>query len=168
MMRRILSAGALALASLLFLVILAPSLARAQTPQTVNLTVTEFMITPMNFTVTAGQPVHFTVTNTGKFPHSITFAQGTKFVTLFKTPIASGTSGTDDFIFPAAGTWQMYCPVGQHAEAGMTGSVQVLSAGTPGMPTTGMPTEVWAPLFALFALALMSTGLLLRQRLRAR
>jgi uncharacterized cupredoxin-like copper-binding protein len=166
-MRRILSAGALALAGLL-LVTLAPSLARAQTPQTVNLTVTEFMITPMNFTATAGQPVHFTVTNTGKFPHSITFAKGTKFVTLFKTPIPSGASGTDDFIFPEAGTWQMYCPVGQHAEAGMTGSVQVLTAGTPGMPTTGMPTEVWMPLLALFALALTGAGLLLRQRLLPR
>lgn len=166
-MRRTLSFGALALASL-FLVILAPSLARAQTPQTVNLTLTEFMITPMNFTVAAGQPVHFAVTNTGKFPHSVTFAKGTKFITLFKTPIPSGGSGTDDFIFPEAGTWQMYCPVGQHAEAGMTGAVLVLAGGAPGMPTTGMPTEVWMPLLALFALALLSTGLLVRQRLRPR
>jgi len=166
-MRRILSAGALALAGLL-LVTLAPSLVRAQTPQTVNLSLTEFMITPMNFTVTAGQPVHFTVTNTGKFPHSVTFTRGTTFVTLFKTPIPAGASGTDDFVFPEAGTWQMYCPVAQHAEAGMTGAVLVLAAGAPGMPTTGMPAEVWMPLLALFALALMGTGLLLRQRLLSR
>jgi len=166
-MKKILSAGALALAGLLLLT-LAPSLVRAQTPQTVNLTLTEFMITPMNFTVTAGQPVHFAVTNTGKFPHSVTFAKGTKFVTLFKTPIPSGGSGTDDFIFPEAGTWQMYCPVGQHAEAGMTGSVLVVAGGAPGMPSTGMPSEVWMPLLALFALALAGAGLLLRQRLLAR
>jgi hypothetical protein len=36
------------------------------------------------------------------------------------------------------------------------------------MPTTGMPTEVWMPLLALFALALLSTGLLIHQRLQAR
>ena len=154
--------------SALLLALLGTAGAQAQTPQVVNLSVTEFMITPNTFTVTQNQPVHFVVTNTGKFPHSITFAYETKFITLFKTPIKAGESGEADFTFSEAGTWQMYCPVGQHAEAGMTGVVQVTSTSAPGMPTTGAADSTGIAGLGLLALGLVGTGVLLRRRRPAR
>jgi uncharacterized cupredoxin-like copper-binding protein len=166
-MKRLTIFGMLALAALLAAFGFS-SRAAAQTPQQVNLTLSEFMISPMSFTAQAGQVVHFNVTNAGKFPHSVSFVYEGKFSTLFKTPIPAGQTGSADFVFPEAGAWQMYCPVGQHAENGMTGQVTILTAaGAPGMPSTGAPGGTGFALPAGLALALMGVGLFVRRRLQA-
>ena len=166
-MKRLTIFGVLALAALLAAFGFSGR-AAAQTPQQVNLTLSEFMINPMTFTAQAGQVVHFNVTNAGKFPHSVTFVYDGKFTTLFKAPIAAGQTGSADFVFSEAGTWQMFCPVGQHAENGMTGQVTVLTAaGAPGMPSTGAPagSEFAAPV--ALALALIGVGFFVRRRMQA-
>jgi uncharacterized cupredoxin-like copper-binding protein len=167
LMKRYLTLGILALAALAA-AILAPAFAAAQTEQTINLTLSEFMIMPGSFTVPLGQPVHFVVTNTGKFPHSVTFSKGGKFITLFGANLAPGTSGEADFTFTEAGTWTMYCPVDSHAERGMTGQVTVLAAGAPGMPTTGQADPGPLPWLLLLGLVLVNGGLLLRRRFASR
>ena len=88
-MKRLTIFGVLALAALLAAFGFSGR-AAAQTPQQVNLTLSEFMINPMTFTAQAGQVVHFNVTNAGKFPHSVTFVYDGKFTTLFKAPIPGG------------------------------------------------------------------------------
>lgn len=152
----------------LLVALVAPGLAQAQTaPQDVAITLNEFSITPNTLTVMQGQPVHFTVTNIGKFPHSVSFTKDGQFLTVFAAPIAAGKSGSADFIFEQAGTWTMYCPVSTHAEHGMTGQVTVLAAGAePGMPTTGAVGSLSASLLLVAALALgvFATGVMLRRR----
>src|SRR5690349_1519397 len=161
-MKHTLALGLLACAALAF-ALAGPGPVAAQA-QTMNVTVSEFTITPDTFTVTVGQPVHFVVTNTGKFPHSLTFAKGAKFITLFAANIAAGQTGMADFTFPEAGTWTMYCPVDSHAERGMTGQVTVLAAGAPGMPTTGRPAPNPAAWLGLLSLALLTAGVLVQRR----
>jgi plastocyanin len=151
--------------ALLVAIVVAPGLTRAQSaPQEVSITLTEFTITPNNFTAAVGQPVRFTVNNTGKFPHSISFTKDGKFLTVFAQPIKAGASGVADFTFPSAGTWQMYCPVSSHAEQGMTGTVLVLTAGAPGMPSTGQPDGNLVAPAGVLAAGLVAVGLFVRRR----
>jgi len=166
------SAFGLLLAAALLAVVLAPGLVRAQaTPQDISVTLTEFTITPNSFTVMQGQPVRFSVTNTGKFPHSISFTKDGKFLTVFAKPINGGTTGVAEFTFEEAGTWQMYCPVANHAEQGMTGQVVVMAAGVagaPGMPSTGQPGAGLLIVVGLFGLALAAAGVIGRRLAAAR
>ncbi len=162
-MKRYSMVGFLICAALL--VLLVPGRAGAQAaPQEMTLNVSEFAITPDTFTATAGQPIHFTVNNTGKFPHSVSFVKDGTFLTVFAAPIAAGKSGVADFTFEEAGMWEMYCPVSNHAERGMTGMVTVLSNGAPGMPTTGQPDTSTMWLAGGLGLLLLAGGLFARRQ----
>lgn len=164
-MKRSTTFGLLVCAALLALLV-APGLSRAQAAsQQISLTVSEFQISPNTITVTQGQPVHFTVNNTGKFPHSISFEKNGKFLTVFAKPIAAGQTGEADFTFEESGNWVMFCPVATHAENGMTGQALVLAAGsTPGMPSTGQPEDQITLFAAIAALALLAGGFVVRRR----
>lgn len=167
-MKRIAAWSLLVCAALLALVV-APGVTRAQAgTQTVDITLSEFMFSMPALTVTQGQTVHFNATNAGKFPHSIAFKNGDKTMMLFATPIAAGQTGSADFVFTEAGTWQMYCPVGTHAAKGMVGTVTVqammVPAPAPGMPSTGTGNSGLDGLLALAGGALLAGGLLLRRR----
>jgi len=167
MKRFVAIAGALCAAALL-IVLVSPGVTKAQaTPQTVNITVSEFMFDPMNINVVQGQPVHFVVHNNGKFPHSVSFSKGGKFLTVFAQPIPGGKTGEVDFTFEEAGNWTMYCPVSNHAERGMVGEALVLAPGAanvPGMPTTGQSQELPTFLAGLMAIGLLTGGLVMRRR----
>lgn len=150
---------------------------------TVNVTITasEFKFEPNELNVTAGTEVTFNVTNAGQFPHNVTFVapDGTE-TNLFAQNLAAGQSMTGTFTFNAAGEWRMYCPVGQHEEQGMVGTVTVAAAAgaesaagasqaqetgpTPGtLPATGGGDAfVWA--IGGAALLLIGGGFLLRRR----
>jgi plastocyanin len=146
--------------------LLMPGAIHAQSAaQQVTLTLSEFTITPSSFTATQGQPVHFTLTNAGKFPHNVTFMMSTEMVTLLAQPLASGQSATADFTFDQIGTWDMHCPVDSHAQKGMVGQVIVAAAAAPGMPITGQP-QGQLPLLAggLAAIVLVTSGLLVLRR----
>jgi len=158
----------LCLPLLAFLVM--PGVIRAQgAPQQVTLDLTEFSITPSSFTATQGQPVHFTLNNTGKFPHNVTFMMGTEMVTLMAQPIPGGQSATADFTFDQAGTWEMHCPVDSHAQRGMVGQVIVMAAAAPGMPVTGLPQDQLPMLVGgLAAIVLVTSGLAVRRRRASR
>ena len=148
----------------------APGFVGAQaSPQVVQIQLSEFAFSPNTFTAVAGQPVHIEVTNTGKFPHSMSFEKNGKFLNVFAQPIPGGKTATADFTFEEAGAWQMFCPVSNHAERGMTGTVTVLTAGAPGMPTTGggLGDGLWL-LGGLLGIILLANGLLLRRRLGGR
>jgi LPXTG-motif cell wall-anchored protein len=144
---------------------------------TVNVTLgmSEFKFDPSELTVAAGTEVTFNVSNTGQFPHNVTFVapDGTES-NLFPENVATGQSATGKFTFNTAGEWKMYCPVGQHEEQGMVGKVtvtaaaaaasgtQATAAATPAtLPATGgVDPVVWA---ALAALVLVGAGLWLRR-----
>lgn len=98
---------------------------------TVNVTLgmSEFKFDPAELDVTAGTEITFNVSNTGSFPHNVTFVapDGTE-TNLFAQNLAGGQSATGTFTFNTAGEWRMYCPVGQHEENGMVGVVRVSAA----------------------------------------
>ena len=105
---------------------------------TVNVTLgmSEFKFDPAELNVTAGTEITFNVSNTGSFPHNVTFVapDGTE-TNLFAQNLAAGQSATGTFTFNTAGEWRMYCPVGQHEENGMVGTVRVSAAATDSAST---------------------------------
>ena len=106
---------------------------------------TEFRLTPMALDVAAGDVVHFTVRNVGTIRHNLEVELESAGVEqkLFPTDLQPGETRTVDFTFPRPGTWEMYCPVGNHKERGMTGAITVAAAGAvppaPAPPAAAPP-----------------------------
>jgi uncharacterized cupredoxin-like copper-binding protein len=88
----------------------------AATGGEVAVTLTEFTI-DMPTELPAG-PTTFTVTNDGEFPHSIEI-EGEGVEAALEANLEPGDSGTLE-VDLAPGTYEVYCPVGNHAEQGMT------------------------------------------------
>ena len=96
-------------------------------PAVVRLIETEFAITPANPRVSGTHDVDFEVTNNGSVTHS--FAVRTPFGVLKSQPIAPGQKGglTVDLIRP--GIYAFYCPLHDHRQKGMQGSIVVKASG---------------------------------------
>jgi LPXTG-motif cell wall-anchored protein len=120
-------ATALALAAL-------PS--RTDADQDVTIREVDFRLEPSSFTATVGEVVHFTVTNVGTRPHNVEVERESANIEqkLFDANLQPGETRTADFTFTQAGTWEMYCPVGNHKAMGMTGQVTVLAAAATTAP----------------------------------
>ena len=76
----------------------------------------------------AGQSVTITFNNTDPaLTHSFVMDQPKVAIPQQDTTtgLAAGSSGTATFTAPAAGTYQYYCAVPGHKEAGMTGTLEV-------------------------------------------
>jgi uncharacterized cupredoxin-like copper-binding protein len=143
-------------------VLLIPSFALAQDGQEVDITLSEFKITPSSITVSAGQMVHFTVHNGGTEEHNFVVELEDRGIEkqLFDTNLMPGETRTADYVFPVADDWEMYCPVEDHKGHGMMGEIEVTSATPGGMPGTGNSSlsELW--LLGMVALVLISLGAL--------
>ena len=100
-----------------------PAAAYSGGPAVVRLSESEFTITPANPRVTGTHQVDFEVTNNGSVTHS--FAVRTPFGVLKSEPIPPGQKGglTVDLIKP--GIYAFYCPLHDHRQKGMQGSVVV-------------------------------------------
>jgi plastocyanin len=169
-MKKVMSLGPVFFVALLCSLLFAPWAAAAPAQQ-VTLSLSEFAITPSTFTVQQGQPVTFTATNVGKFPHNVTFeltAQNMK-ETLFTANLTAGQTMTATYTFSAAGAWTMYCPVDSHEARGMKGTVDVVAAAPATLPQTGgggmAATPGWT---AALALVLGVVALGWQRRLRRR
>jgi uncharacterized cupredoxin-like copper-binding protein len=128
---------------------------RAQQDQEVRLR--EFAIEPPSFTVAVGETVHFNVTNQGAREHNLEVeleSAGIDHV-LFAANLQPGQSDMAEVTFSQPGTWELYCPLGQHRDRGMLASVQVQEAteapvpqpqepAPPATPTT-VPSSMPAP-----------------------
>ena len=94
-----------------------------------------FAFTPASATVSAGDEVEVTLTNTGALEHSwavvgsdaeLATATDSDAVNSSATGIvAAGETGTVTFTAPAAGTYQFICTIAGHAAAGMVGTFTV-------------------------------------------
>ena len=100
-----------------------PAAAYSGGPAVVRLSESEVTITPANPRVTGTHQVDFEVTNNGSVTHS--FALRTPFGVLKSEPIPPGQKGglTVDLIKP--GVYAFYCPLHDHRQKGMQGSVVV-------------------------------------------
>jgi uncharacterized cupredoxin-like copper-binding protein len=90
--------------------------------ETVDMSLTDFALNPADPTVKAGT-VTFNVTNDGQAPHALE-VEGPGGEVETDTLSAGGSAKlTVDLNQP--GTYEMYCPVGNHREMGMEGQVTV-------------------------------------------
>ena len=147
---------------------------------TATLAMREFEFDPANVTVSSGR-VTFTLRNTGMFPHNLHIeGSGVSLDVKADGPVAPGQTFTGAETL-APGTYETWCPVGNHRERGMVGTLTVAAAGggggggaavqVPGrLPRTG-DAENGLPLgqaSVAAGLLLVSGGLFLRRRARLR
>jgi plastocyanin len=89
--------------------------------QTVNMSASEFSFSPANVTVRAGQ-VTFNLRNTGGAPHALEVeGQGIEE----ETRVIQGGQSATLRVNLRPGMYTMYCPVGNHRQQGMEGTLRV-------------------------------------------
>jgi heme/copper-type cytochrome/quinol oxidase subunit 2 len=80
----------------------------------------DFGIRPLEIRVKAGQPVNLALANRGRILHDLTIpAVG------FQAVVQPGQRTAAALTAPASGTYDLYCSVPGHREAGMTGRLVV-------------------------------------------
>jgi plastocyanin len=90
--------------------------------QTVELVATEFAFDPADVSVDEAGETTFTVSNEGEFPHALEIeGNGIEEETEELGPGESGSVTVD--LEP--GEYELYCPVGDHRERGMVGTLVV-------------------------------------------
>jgi FtsP/CotA-like multicopper oxidase with cupredoxin domain len=141
--------GALAAGAILLLVAAACSTtdggevpepgAAAAGSATYAVSLTEFAISPPMIHAPVGQALVFDVTNDGTAPHS--FAVDTGAGVEATPEIQPGASATLDVAPLGAGTYDTFCTVSGHRQAGMAGTLMVVAdaamAGTTGAAAAG-------------------------------
>jgi nitrite reductase (NO-forming) len=120
----------------------------------VTISASEFKFSPTSIQVPIGQKVTFSLQNTGVVEHDFSIA-GTDF----KVSARPGETATGEFTFDKPGTFDFYCSVPGHKDAGMRGTLTVVDAtssttaaiqpaapvtnpmaGMPGMASSGLPS----------------------------
>ena len=91
--------------------------------QTVKLSATEFKFTPSGPSVDTAGKVTFDVSNDGSVDHALEVEGPNGEVET--EPIAAGQSAKLTVDLSKPGKYEMYCPVGNHKEMGMEGTVTV-------------------------------------------
>jgi plastocyanin len=105
----------------------------------VEITATEFQFDPSTVEVDAAGETTFTLVNDGEFPHALEIeGQGIEE----ETEEIDGGATTELTVDLEAGEYELYCPVGNHREQGMEGTLVVGgAAGGGGTPTDETETE---------------------------
>lgn len=91
--------------------------------ETVEISGTDFAFDPTNPTVKAGT-VTFNLTNDGQTTHNIE-VEGPNGEAELEQDLAPGESGQLTVDLSEPGTYEMYCPVGNHKDMGMEGEITV-------------------------------------------
>jgi plastocyanin len=89
----------------------------------VDLTATDFKFDPSEPTVKSGE-VSFTLKNDGQTEHSLEIEDVNGEDVEIEGDVSLGSSGTLKANL-APGSYEFYCPVGNHKEMGMTGEITV-------------------------------------------
>ena len=135
----------------------------------------EFEFDPANLRASPGR-VTFNLRNEGQFPHNLHIeGNGVSIDVKGDGPVAGGESFSGAVTL-AAGTYETWCPVGNHRERGMVGSLLVAAAAGAGggaavqvpsaLPRTG-EADSSVPIASLSVaagLVLVAGGLVLRRR----
>ncbi len=91
--------------------------------QTVSISETDYELDPSDPTVQPGT-VSFRVTNDGGVAHNLE-VEGPKGEVELEQDIGPGESGTLTVDLSQPGSYEMYCPVGNHRDLGMEGEITV-------------------------------------------
>src|SRR5437867_3306910 len=143
--------------------------------QTFRVEMREFSFQPNSFTVRAGEKTTFQAQNAGQFPHDIHIDGPGGFsweLVAGSGNVAAGQSATGEMTFNAPGTYEFYCPVGNHRARGMTATFTVTAAAgaaaapapaaapaTAGLPRTGEPATLFGGALAAAGALLAGGGL---------
>jgi plastocyanin len=132
----------------------------------------EFTFTPDRMVVSAGRDT-FSLQNSGQFPHNVHIeGNGVSVDVKPDGPVAGGESFTGAVTL-APGTYDVWCPVGNHRDRGMVGTLIVgatAAGGAAQVPTalprtgdaeTGLPV---AQASVVGGLLLLGAGLFVRRR----
>lgn len=140
--------------------------------QAVNVELADFSFSQKTFSARVGEKFTFNARNVGQRPHDIKI-EGPGGFTWEMVPgngsVAPGTSGSGEVTFSAPGTYEVYCPVGNHRGQGMVASFTVLAAGPAGqagqtLPRSGDPMGLLAAGFAGLGALSFGAGIVLRRR----
>ena len=105
--------------------------------QTIQVSATDFAFDPADLTAEPGE-IAFELTNDGEAPHALEIeGNGVEEESDTIDPGASTTLTVD----LEAGTYEIYCPVGDHKDRGMVGTLTVGEGGGAGGATTGGDDE---------------------------
>ena len=97
----------------------------AEQANMVRVVATNFEFTPSTITVAPGETVEVQLVNEGSAPHNIEFELPQGEVELDQN-VQPGNARTLTFTAPSEpGEYRFYCPVGNHAERGMVGTLIV-------------------------------------------
>jgi uncharacterized cupredoxin-like copper-binding protein len=97
--------------------------AQAGGGSTIDVSETDYALDPSNPTVKAGE-VTINATNDGAVTHSIE-VEGPNEEQELENDLAPGDSGTLTVDLSKPGTYEWYCPVGNHRDMGMEGEITV-------------------------------------------
>lgn len=89
-------------------------------PVAFSTTATEFQFSPNTITVKPGQPINVSLTNAGTVQHNFTFPDANVLITS-----VPGKTSKGSFRAPGPGTYQFFCSIPGHREAGMVGTITV-------------------------------------------
>jgi uncharacterized cupredoxin-like copper-binding protein len=112
----------------------APAAASSGGGQTVRLKATEFKFTPSDPSVDKAGKITFDVSNDGSVDHALEVEGPDGDVET--DSIAAGGSATLTVDLSKPGKYEIYCPIGNHKEMGMEGTVTV-AGGTASSDTSG-------------------------------
>lgn len=118
---------------------------RGDVLQTIQVSETEFSISPASINLPRAGTYALEVTNDGQITHALNIEESGGGNEGEGGDIAPGEMKTVRFTFSGDGTFEMYCPIGNHKDQGMEGTIMVGSAGggtgtTTGETETGMET----------------------------
>ena len=102
--------------------------ASGEAGETVSLSASEFKFTPADPAVKKTGKVTFKVKNDGNTDHALE-VEGPNGETE-TDPIAAGQSASLTVDLSKAGKYEMYCPIGNHRDQGMEGTVTVAGGGS--------------------------------------
>jgi nitrite reductase (NO-forming) len=99
--------------------------AAANLPTDVTVVTTEFKFNPASLQLPGGKKVTLTLQNMGSVEHDLTVD------TLgIKVSVPAGKTSAADFTLDKPGTYDFYCSIPGHKEAGMRGTLAVVAGGT--------------------------------------
>jgi len=95
--------------------------------QTVAVTASEYQFVPSGIMVPAGQPITIELTNSGQLPHNLHLeGQGVVFdLAASGVNVAPRQTTSLTLTLTKAGVYNFWCPVGNHQQSGMVGTLTV-------------------------------------------
>ena len=104
--------------------------------RTIQISEKEFSLSPSTVTLEETGTYEFEVTNDGQITHALEIEEEGGGAEAETGDIAAGETKTLRFTFSAEGSYELYCPIGNHKAQGMRGTIVVGSAAGGGDTTT--------------------------------